>query len=70
MVTQANKEKSGTQITVNWALSFNRAVCAVPYPLEEKSFCNKLIAEGAKLVRNKQDVIDEINTLRFDEVEL
>jgi DNA processing protein len=70
VVTQANKEKSGTQITVNWALSFNRAVCAVPYPLEEKSFCNKLIAEGAKLVRNKQDVIDEINALRFDEVEL
>lgn len=57
LVTEAY-EKSGTSITVSWALSYGKDVMCVPYPYESQSFCNHLIKEGAYLTENKQDIVD------------
>ena len=61
VVTEA-KMRSGTSITVKFALCGGVDVCCVPYPVFEESLCNALIKEGAALVENGNDVIDEINT--------
>ncbi|MGA2159665.1 MAG: DNA-processing protein DprA [Dehalococcoidia bacterium] len=56
-------ENSGALITANFALEQNREVFAVPgsvlSPMSKGP--NKLIQEGAKLVRNYMDIIDELN---------
>ncbi|MFA5421849.1 MAG: DNA-processing protein DprA [Bacilli bacterium] len=52
--------KSGTLITVSYALSAGRDVCCVPYPADIASACNNLIKQGAKLVENAGDVYEEM----------
>lgn len=53
---------SGSLITAKFALEYNREVFAVPgFPLDPRSFgCNSLIRQGAVLIQNAQDVVDEI----------
>lgn len=53
---------SGSLITAKFALEYNREVFAVPgFPLDPRSYGgNSLIRQGAVLVQNAQDVIDEI----------
>ena len=58
LVTEAYA-RSGTSITVGFAIEFGRDVMCVPYPIDKAdSYCNRLINEGACLVRNADDVID------------
>lgn len=52
--------KSGTLITVSYALSSGRDVCCVPYPGDIASACNSLIKQGAKLVESAKDVYEEM----------
>lgn len=62
VVVEAAKS-SGSLITANLALSQNRDVFAVPGAANSANSkgTNKLIKEGAKLVENADDVIDELN---------
>lgn len=60
LVTEANDYKSGTLVTVRYALMFGRDVMCIPYHANEKSMCNRLIKEGACLVETPQDVISEL----------
>ncbi len=55
--------KSGALLTVRWALDQDREVFAVPGPVisEKSSGTNWLIQQGAKLVTDCQDVLDELN---------
>ena len=55
--------RSGSLITVDFALEQGREVFAVPGRTDfSTSFgSNKLIQEGAKLVRNHSDILEELN---------
>jgi len=56
-------DKGGPIITANWALAQNREVFAVPgsilSPVSHGT--NRLIQDGAKLVRTVQDILEELN---------
>ena len=55
--------KSGAMLTVRWALDQDREVFAVPGPVisENSAGTNWLIQQGAKLVVDHHDVLDELN---------
>lgn len=52
-------EKSGTLITARLALDYNREVLAIPHELERPTGAgvNRLIREGATLVRDSADIL-------------
>jgi DNA processing protein len=55
-------EKSGTLITARLALDFNREVMAIPHELGRESGvgANRLLREGATLVRSADDVAEAL----------
>lgn len=59
---------SGSLITANLANEYGRPVFAVPGPINSPTSagCNKLIREGATLVTDAGDVIDDLSSLPFD----
>lgn len=50
-------KRSGTLITVNYALTTNKDVGCVPYRATDESACNTLIKEGAFVIENAEDVL-------------
>lgn len=64
LIVEAQRQ-SGTSITASYALNFSRVVLAVPNTADSNSACNRLIKEGAVLVENANDVLDELNQTAF-----
>jgi DNA processing protein len=56
IVGEASK-KSGTLITVGYALGYNKEIGCVPYPADKDSACNTLIKEGAFMIENVADAL-------------
>ena len=51
------KPRSGTNVSVNFALSQDRDVLVVPYRADENSECNRIIKQGAALVESGEDIM-------------
>ena len=66
LVIEADK-KSGSMITANQAAKFGRTVFAVPgFPLDDRSTgTNQLIKDGAVMVRDIDDLMEELNDVHF-----
>jgi DNA processing protein len=62
VVVQAAR-KSGALITAEYALDYGRDVFAIPGCIDDESMvgCNLLIAQGAKLVIDAADILNEYN---------
>lgn len=54
------KERSGTMITVKYALDYGKDIAAVPGPIfwEKSNGCNKLIKDGAHIISEISDLYD------------
>ena len=58
LLTEA-REKSGTMITAGYALEQGKDVYCVPSRFNDYAGCNELIKQGAKLVTNVQDILED-----------
>ncbi len=65
MSTREAPLKSGSLITAQQATEQGRTVYAVPGPIDKPTSagCNRLIQQGAKLVMDGGDVLDDLMTL-------
>ena len=65
------RENSGSLITANWALKFNRTLYAIPGNPSQKDYkgSNKLFSKGAKPLVDINDVFDEYLSLFSDKID-
>ena len=50
------KKKSGSKITVDYALGLTKDIGCIPFPVGEDSLCNELINQGAYLIDKPEDI--------------
>ena len=67
VVVAEAKPRSGTLLTVAFAIDAGRDVGAVPYRADEESACNRLIQDGAAMILSAEDVMYQIQSPRNGE---
>ncbi len=60
LVVVESSKKSGSMITVEYALNMGKDIFCVPSEAIKESGCNYLIKNGAKLVENAYDILEEL----------
>ncbi len=62
LITEA-KQKSGSLITANYAIDYNREICAIPGNINQvySQGTNLLISKGANLVNSAEDILNLYN---------
>ena len=60
------KRRSGTLITVGYALYQGKDVYALPHHADADSSCNRLIKDGATLVESARDIIEGMRNVTND----
>ncbi|MGB6220170.1 DNA-processing protein DprA [Haloferula sp.] len=62
---------SGSLITANLATEYGRPVYAVPGPIDKPTSagCNRLIRDGATLLTDASELLDDLGSLNFDRPE-
>lgn len=63
------KKKSGTMITVREGLDIGKDIFCVPQQADIESGCNYLIKNGAKLIENANDIMEEYNYIQNNKIE-
>lgn len=65
VVVVEGKRRSGTLSTASWAANYGREVFAVPGPIDSPSSAapHYLIKNGAKLVENPRDILEDIKNM-------
>ena len=61
VVPQINSYISGTTITINLAAGSNKPVYVAPYPIFEETVNNELIQEGANILLNAKQVLEDLH---------
>ncbi len=65
-VTEA-KKRSGTLITVGYALYLGKDVYVLPHQANIDNSCNRLIRDGATLVESARDILDELDKVMVED---
>ena len=60
IVPQVNSHISGTIISVNLAVAFNRPVFVVPHPILDGTINNELLLEGANFAQSGQQIMEDL----------
>jgi DNA processing protein len=60
------RQRSGTLITVGYALYLGKDVYVLPHPANTDSSCNRLIRDGAVLVESAHDILEELGKVFVD----
>jgi len=55
------KEKSGTLITVQYAVADGKDIYVVPHPIDDNTYNNELIKQGAYCITSGEDILENLN---------
>ena len=70
LITESRNAEGGVACTATFAATVGKEVMCLPYPVEvEDSFTNRLIYEGAKLIRNANDILVDMDLKSISEAE-
>ncbi|HHT67548.1 MAG TPA: DNA-protecting protein DprA [Erysipelotrichaceae bacterium] len=60
IVPQVNSFQSGTMVSINLALSISRPIFVAPCSIFEDTVNNDLISEGAEVLKNAQQIVENL----------
>ena len=57
MICTSVKARSGTLVSVKFAIEYGKDLFVIPYPIDQNNLCNTLIKDGAYLIDNGKDLL-------------
>lgn len=59
LVVTSCKNRSGSLVSVRYALESGKDIFVLPHPIDDDSFCNHLIKEGAYIITEGKDLFEK-----------